>query len=188
MNIQYANHMQTQTLTCAKVQQTKISHGNCFFSICKPPNLGDSEEFWIILSWHILFLCLFYVPHIPGSICWSQILGQEKVYTLKKSLQWFTWFCLPMMCIHNMQENQACESMYQFILVHTTSIDRKISNCFIQYHTVSYSFISILPHTTSYLFISSMTINESHSRYLVWDGIYFFIPLAKPMMDFRRWA
>ncbi len=88
--------MQTQTLTCAKVQQTKISHGKLFPSICKPQNLGDSEEFCIILSWHILFLCAFYVPHMPGSICWSQVSGQEKVYTLKKSLQWFTWLCPPM--------------------------------------------------------------------------------------------
>ena len=96
MILRYANHVQTQTPTCAKVQQTKISHGKLFPSKCKPQNLGDSKEFCIILSWHILFLCVFYVPHIPGSICWSQVSGQEKVYTLKKSLQWFTWLCPPM--------------------------------------------------------------------------------------------
>ena len=96
MILRYANHVQTQTPTCAKVQQTKISHGKLFPSICKPQNLGDSEEICIMLSWHILFLCAFYVPHIPGSICWRQVSGEEKVYTLKKSLQWFTWLCPPM--------------------------------------------------------------------------------------------
>ena len=50
MILRYANHVQTQTPTCAKVQQTKISHGKLFLSKCKPQNLGDSKEFCIILS------------------------------------------------------------------------------------------------------------------------------------------
>jgi hypothetical protein len=39
-----------------------------FLAICKPHNLGDSEEFSKTLSWHTLDLCAYYVPPIPGSI------------------------------------------------------------------------------------------------------------------------
>jgi hypothetical protein len=35
--LRYANHVQIQTLTCAKVQQTKISHGIMMVNLF-PPN------------------------------------------------------------------------------------------------------------------------------------------------------
>ena len=84
-----------QTMCKPKNDPSKPNSAMCklFHSICKPQNLGDSEEFCKILSWHSLFSWAYYVPHIPGSICWSHFFGWKKSL---HGLHRFTPDCPPM--------------------------------------------------------------------------------------------
>ncbi len=83
-----------QTMCKPKEDPGKPNSAMCkFHFICKPQNLGDSDEICKILSWHSLFSWAYYVPHIPGSICWSHFF---RVKNSLHGLHRFTPDCPPM--------------------------------------------------------------------------------------------